>query len=282
MKQAQIEQTFQHELQSLIASGVWDPYGDFQAIAKKYISSDEVLSESDVACFRSDLKERAHRIPLGHILGYSDFIDCRFVVGTGVFVPRQQSAMLLEWLKTQLHAESEAVIYDLCSGTGAIGISAWRQYRNATVYCLENDETAYQYLCRNIHRLADEGSVVALKKDITDLTFFLDKSQSVDVVISNPPYVPESESLLPEWGKYHPENAIYSGQDGSEIIDASLRLAEIVLKPGGTVIVEHGESQIPMVQDLFSRYQFESVLTHTDPLFSDQTGPAVMTVGTKK
>ncbi|MDO6580435.1 HemK/PrmC family methyltransferase [Photobacterium sp. 2_MG-2023] len=282
MKQAQIEQTFQHELQSLIASGVWDPYGDFQAIAKKYMSSDEVLSESDVACFRSDLKERAHRIPLGHILGYSDFIDCRFVVGTGVFVPRQQSAMLLEWLKTQLHAESEAVIYDLCSGTGAIGISAWRQYRNATVYCLENDEIAYQYLCRNIHRLADEGSVVALKKDITDLTFFLDKSQCVDVVISNPPYVPESESLLPEWGKYHPENAIYSGQDGSEIIDASLRLAEIVLKPGGTVIVEHGESQIPMVQDLFSRYQFESVLTHTDPLFSDQTGPAVMTVGTKK
>ncbi|KKD01635.1 MULTISPECIES: N5-glutamine methyltransferase family protein [Photobacterium] len=282
MKQAQIEQTFQQELQSLIASGVWDPYGDFQAIVKKYVSSDEVLAESDVACFRADLKERANRIPLGHILGYSDFMDCRFVVGTGVFVPRQQSAMLLEWLKTRLPVASDAVIYDLCSGTGAIGISAWRQHRGTRVYCLENDETAYQYLCRNIHRLADEGSVVALNKDITDLSFFLDKRQSVDVVISNPPYVPEAESLLPEWEKHHPEKAIYSGKDGSEIIDASLRLAETVLKPGGTVIVEHGESQIAMVKDLFTRYQFESVFTHTDPLFSDQTGPAVMTLGTKK
>ncbi|MCG7498974.1 peptide chain release factor N(5)-glutamine methyltransferase [Vibrio sp. Of7-15] len=282
MKMNDLEREFKHDLNNLKASGIWDPVGDFKAILNKHFSGISQITNQNVLHFQADIQERVRRIPLGHILGYTEFNGYRFVVGTGVFVPRQQSTMLLDWLHKNVDIQPGALIYDLCSGSGAIGVSAWKQHPNTKVVCVENDDVAYQYLCRNINRLASEEHVIAKMKDITNHTDFVDHHACVDVMISNPPYVPNSEDLLPEWQQHHPVNAIYSGQGGNQMIEASISLAESLLKPGGTILIEHGEFQKDIVKNIFKRYQFHSVETHTSHQFSDETGLAVMTTGTKQ
>lgn len=277
-----LEREFQHELNSLKASGIWDPTGDFRAILNKHFSGVSEITSQEVLHFQADIQERVRRIPLGHILGYTEFNDDRFVVGTGVFVPRQQSTILLDWLHKHVDIQPGSLIYDLCSGSGAIGISAWKQHPDSKVVCVENDDVAYQYLYRNIHRLASKEHVTAKMKDITDHAAFVDHHACVDVMISNPPYVPASEDLLPEWQQHHPVNAVYSGQGGDQMIEASISLAQSLLKPGGTILIEHGEFQKDIVRNIFKRYQFHSVDTHISNQFSDATGLAVITTGTKQ
>ncbi|WBG61837.1 N5-glutamine methyltransferase family protein [Pseudomonas citronellolis] len=268
-------------LLALQRAGVWDPHGDLQAIAERYEGDDGAAAQAAVEHFRQDIAERCARIPLGHILGHVDFGDLRLVVGSGVFIPRQQSLALVEWVLDNLALDERALVYDLCAGSGAIGLSLWAR-TGAQVVCVERDAVPSLYLQRNICRVGAEGQGVrAQAADVARLPDFESARHSADLVVCNPPYVPEGMLLEPEWGVHHPQAAIFAHAQGVGLIQASSQLAWLLLKPGGTLLLEHAESQIEQVHTILTAAGFSAINTLQNEAFSDATGPSVLTSGVK-
>lgn len=198
-------------LRELSGAGLWDPVGDLRALTDKHFNPDRALDAQRLDAFRVDVAERCARIPLGHILGYADFGEQRLLVGSGTFVPRQQSLAMVRWIERNLALGSDSTVFDLCAGVGAIGLAIWAASGARTV-CVDSDSTAQAYLRRNIRRLQAQGEVSPLVADITCPQAFAQAHGRVDVVVSNPPYVAPGTELLPEWSRHHPSGAIYAGE----------------------------------------------------------------------
>jgi release factor glutamine methyltransferase len=266
---------------ALEGAGVWDPVQDLQAIVDKHFNTGGLPDPKRMAGFRQDIAERCARIPLGHILGYTDFADLRFVVGSGVFVPRIQSMAIVRWIEQNLILDSRSIVYDLCAGVGAIGLAIWSRTA-AKVVCVEMEATAQTYLERNIVRMGvGDQEVTLCRANINRTDAFESATGCVDVVVANPPYVPRGTELLPEWGINHPAAAIFAPDEGVALIQATARLASLVLKPKGTLLIEHGESQEQQVGFILKNHGFSSICTSINERFSDATGPSVITVAIK-
>lgn len=265
-------------LRELSEAGLWDPLGDLRAITDKHFSPDRALDARRLDAFRDDIAERCARIPLGHVLGYADFGEQRLLVGSGTFVPRRQSLALVRWIERNLALTGDSTVYDLCAGVGAIGLSIWAG-SGARVHCVDSDTTAQAYLRRNIRRLDAQREVSVLAADITRPEAFIQAHGRVDLVVSNPPYVAPGTDLLPEWSRHHPPGAIYAREQGAELIGVSARLAANLLRPGGMLLVEHGEVQSAQVAALLHAHGFLGIHQCQDDDFSDATGPSVFTLG---
>ncbi|OLS61411.1 N5-glutamine methyltransferase family protein [Pseudomonas putida] len=265
-------------LRELSEAGLWDPQGDLRAITDKHFNPDRALDARRLDAFRDDIAERCARIPLGHILGYADFGGQRLLVGSGTFVPRRQSLAMVRWIERNLALTGDSTVYDLCAGVGAIGLAIWAATGARTV-CVDSDSTARAYQQRNIRRLDAQREVSVLAADITRPESLAAARGGVDVVVSNPPYVPPGTELLPEWGDHHPPGAIYARKQGAELVVASTVCAAGMLRPGGALLIEHGEGLSEKVAATLERHGFESIHLCQDDDFSDATGPSVFTVG---
>jgi len=265
-------------LRDLSGAGLWDPVGDLRALTDKHFSGDRALDARRLDAFRADVAERCARIPLGHVLGYVDFGEQRLLVGSGTFVPRRQSLAMVRWIERNLALNGDSTVYDLCAGVGAIGLAIWAGSGARTV-CVDSDSTAQAYLRRNIQRHDAQREVSLFAGDITRPDSFAPARRCVDVVVSNPPYVPAGAELLPEWSRHHPPGAIYAREQGAELIAASARVAATLLRPGGVLLVEHGEAQREQVAAVLDEHRFEAIRHCQDDDFSDATGASVFTVG---
>jgi release factor glutamine methyltransferase len=265
--------------EQLECSGVWDVEADLQALIDRFLhrSSQGRMFEE----FEGGVYERCLRVPLGHITGRVDFGGVSLVVGTGVFVPRLQSLIILKWLKSRSCIPSESIVMDICSGCGAIGLALAKQRPDLKVFCVEPDDVGYAYLVRNANRLAlNDIKVASIQADVLvdDLSSFYGK---VGLVVANPPYVPLKDELMPEWGVHHPSEAIYAGNDGFDVVRGLVWRSLELLSRGGWLIVEHAESQAPDIRHLFSMAGYLEVETLEDSEFADSTGASVATVGRK-
>lgn len=261
-------------------SGVWDVEKDLSCLIDRFI---ERLDKSRaIEQFMLAVQERCNRIPLGHIVGMVEFDDMPLVVGSGVFIPRPHSQIIHKWLENSIELRSGASVLDLCAGSGAIGLAIARRRPDLEVTCVEFDEIAVQYLKRNIDRFACKGiRVNNLEADIRDELAFIRFTQKVGLIVANPPYVPQSQELLPEWSDHHPQASVYSGADGLELIRQVISLANQLLSLDGWLVIEHGEGQAQAVRELFKQSQLANVETIIDKDASDASGSSVMTVGCK-
>lgn len=203
---------------------------------------------------------RASREPLQHIVGRAPFRYLDLCVGKGVFVPRPETEVVVEagldWLR-ESHVSKPTVV-DLCAGSGAIGLSVVTEVADAQVWAVEKSPEAFQYLRKNFEETAKNHENMqissryhavladATKAHIADCTPELQAiCGKVDLVITNPPYVPESQ--VPEQvevREYDPPLALYGGSaDGLLIPEQIMRAAFALLKPGGAMVMEHDISQ---------------------------------------
>ncbi|MGV9563458.1 N5-glutamine methyltransferase family protein [Streptomyces sp. NPDC003480] len=257
------EATLRRARERLTEAGVWDVEGDLSALVDRFLHRAEPVGAH--AEFEAAVAERCARIPLGHITGSVVFDGLGFVVGSGVFVPRSQSTALVEWAAGDEVLPPGGRVLDLCSGVGALGIALARRRPDATVTCVERDETAVQYLRRNVARHAEATRKVTVEvRDLLIPDCLADEAARVDLVIANPPYVPPDVGLLPEWSVHHPRAAVYSGLDGLDLIRAILRHATTVLRPEGRLALEHDEEQPVAVQKLLAAEGFSEVTTLPD------------------
>jgi release factor glutamine methyltransferase len=213
--------------------------------------------------FRKMITARAARTPLQHLTGRAGFRYVDLEVGPGVFVPRPETELLAGWAVDAARAVGPApVVVDLCTGSGAIALSIVHEVPAAVVHAVELDELAHGWALRNL-----AGTGVDLRLGDASAAFG-DLDGMVDVVVSNPPYIPLDawESVAPEVRDHDPALALWSGEDGLDAIRAIEETAWRLLKPGGVVGVEHADAQGESAPAVFSRsaHPWRDVRDHPD------------------
>jgi release factor glutamine methyltransferase len=213
------------------------------------------------------VRRRATRIPLQHIIGWAAMGAVTVEVGPGVFVPRPETELLMEWGLKALVGVASPVVVDLCTGTGALALSIAAARPDAVVHAVELDPQALAWTRRNSDtRVALGDTPIRLYSgDATDPALLSDLDGCVDLVVCNPPYVPEGTPVQPEVGVHDPHHAVFSGADGLDVIRHVVSAAARWLKPGGFVGIEHDDTQGESVPALLSaRRVLTDVADHAD------------------
>lgn len=232
----------------LAAAGVDSARVDAEYLAAHAAGVDRVrvmFAEPDPAFyprFRDLVTRRAQRIPLQHLIGTAAFGPVEVQVGPGVFIPRPETEALLEWAMNQPLPPSP-VIVDLCTGSGALALALAHTWPQAQVVAVEKSPEALVYARRNC-----AGSAVeVLEADVTVPSLLADRDGTVDLLVSNPPYIPDGAELDPEVIDHDPAAALFGGPDGMFVIVPIIALAARLLRPGGKLGIEHDDTTADQV-----------------------------------
>lgn len=222
---------------------------------RRIVSGNEDVSNDAENAFLSAVKRRTDGEPLQYILGEWEFMGLNFKVGKGVLIPRPETEMLVIEANAYLKSKENPVVYDLCAGSGAIGLSVAKFNPFSTVYLFEKYDGVLGYLIKNAEMLG-LSNVHILKYDIFDgCPCDLPKA---DVLLSNPPYIKDSEvkTLQKEVG-FEPDTALKGGDDGLLFYRAIHDKWFDAVKKGGIFVFECGDGQSEDIRNIFSDKQCE-------------------------
>jgi release factor glutamine methyltransferase len=210
----------------------------------RLLTLDEV-PDPDAARFTALVAERASRVPLQHLTGTAPFRFLELAVGPGVFVPRPETELIAGWVLDRIAGTARPRVVDLGSGSGAIALSVAHEHPGAEVVAVEADPAAIEWTRHNAAARAAAGDtpVEVLAGDMTDPGLLTGLDGTVDVVVSNPPYVPDGAGLPREVAEHDPPLALWGGPDGLDVVRGLLRTAARLLRPGGRLGIEHADAQ---------------------------------------
>ena len=210
--------------------------------------------------YHAAIAARSRRVPLQHITGTAAFGPLRLLVGPGVFIPRPETEAILEWATAQ-HLPEAPVIVDLCTGSGALAIALAQHWPEARLLGIDDSDAALEYARKN----SAGTKVELLHADVTKPGLLTDLDGQVDLVVANPPYVPDGAPVEPEVSHYDPSHAVFGGADGMTVVNAIVRLAGRWLRPGGFFAVEHDDTTSSLTCELISGTElFDDVVAQTD------------------
>jgi len=271
----------------LFSAGVPDPAVDAELLLAWALGPDvtrgevhagivrgAALEPEQHAAFRALVRRRAEREPLQHITGSVPFRHLVLDVGPGVFVPRPETEQVAQIAIDALAvaAEPEPIAVDLGTGSGAIALAMATEVPRARVYAVEKSDDAIAWTRRNVERIAP--SVDLRHGDLADA--FGDLDGRVAVVASNPPYVPDD--AIPrdeEVRRFDPALALYGGSDGLDVVRVVSRVGLRLARPGGLVVIEHGEQQGRAIRELLAGDGWLGAATHPDLTMRDRATTAV-------
>jgi release factor glutamine methyltransferase len=217
--------------------------------------------------FAQLLDQRAARVPLQHLTGRAPFRHLELVVGPGVFVPRPETEQLAGWAVERLAGLDAPVVVDLGSGSGALALSIAQECPGARVTAVERDADAIAWTRHNAALRAQAGDppVDVVAGDMTDPQLLRALDGTVDVVVSNPPYVPDGARLPREVADHDPPLALWGGPDGLDVVRGLLVTAARLLRPGGWLGIEHADQQGTALPALVRAHGgFADVADHPD------------------
>lgn len=236
----------------LADAGVGSPEHDAVALAAHALGVDAsevrrlmILGGPVPARYAGLVAERASRVPLQHLTGRAWFRGLELEVGPGVFVPRPETEVVAGWAIDAARACVDTgidspIVVDLCSGSGAIAFSVKAELPQSQVVAVEVSDLAVAWAARNRDRLDLDVEIVQ-----EDAVTALDDLFEVDVVVSNPPYIPTvAVPVDPEVRDHDPHVALYGGsEDGLAIPRLVAARAAGLLRTGGVLVMEHADSQ---------------------------------------
>jgi release factor glutamine methyltransferase len=210
--------------------------------------------------YNAAVAARSRRVPLQHLTGTAAFGPLTLSVGPGVFIPRPETEAMLEWVVAQA-LPAKPVVVDVCTGSGALALALARHWPGARVIGLDDSDAALDYARRN----AAGTTVEFVCADVTDPDVLTELDGQVDLVVSNPPYVPDGAELEPEVVDHDPPHAVFGGPDGMAVIPAVARLAGRLLRPGGLFAVEHDDTTSSITAEIICGIElFDDVVARTD------------------
>jgi release factor glutamine methyltransferase len=219
----------------------------------------EVSDESAIVESYAELvKRRCNHEPVQYLTGKAGFRKLDLAVGPGVLVPRPETEGLVEEvLKHIANLPGPVSVIDLGAGSGAMAISIATEAPNTHVIAVEKSPAAVEWLKQNV-AFYDE-SIRIIEGDVTDV---LDGIKC-DVVVANPPYVPDAQPLPKDVATFEPAIALFGGSDGLEIPKLFITAAARLLKSGGLLAIEHTETQGEAIAQLLSS-DFTQISLHQD------------------
>jgi release factor glutamine methyltransferase len=204
-----------------------------------YVRFDEVVDEPQRSEFRELVRQRGERRPVKQILGRCEFMSHEFVVTPDVLVPRPDTETLVECVLAGLPA-GPAVVCDIGAGSGNIAVSIALARPDASVHATDQSEKALDVARINAEKHGVLDRVTFHSGDLLEPLAGRSLAGAVDCVVSNPPYVSESEfaDLMPEVATYEPREALVSGGDGMDHTERLLADAPEFLRGGALLAIE--------------------------------------------
>ena len=212
------------------------------------VATNQEFPAAELERFDIALARRVSREPLQHITGIAPFRHLELLVGPGVFTPRPETEQLVSYALEKISGKQKPLIVDLCSGSGAIAISLATEVSGSEVFAVELSDEAFAFLLQNAAR--NGLSQANLRNE--DLQHSLTELDGlVDLVISNPPYIPNDAIPIDlEVQLHEPSMSLYGGVDGLDVVrQISVRAMEL-LKPGGVLVMEHADTQSRAIGEL--------------------------------
>jgi len=212
------------------------------------------LSKFEVTQFEGLLKRRENHEPIAYILEEEYFLNRRFEVNPHVLIPRPETEILVDYILQTLDPSYQGTCLDIGTGSGVIAITMKLERPEMRAIGTDISQSALQTAQKNADSLNAKVQWV-----LADLTQPISR-QSIDLLISNPPYIPRhhSKKLPPDVVQYEPHLALFAGEDGLCHILRLLDQGRRVLKPGGRMYLEIGEDQVEPIQRFCEEYNFRS------------------------
>lgn len=217
-----------------------------------YVHGEEDITQDAQKEYEIAVQKRAEHIPLQYIIGEQEFMGLRFKVNSNVLIPRQDTETLVEQVLKIVKPGMK--VLDLCTGSGCVLISVLKNAPELTGMGSDISKTALLVAKENakLHEVDAEW----VRSDLFD-----NITETFDVIMANPPYIPTGEilSLMPEVRDFEPENALDGGADGLDFYRKITEQVKDYLNPGGYVYMEIGYDQGEAVSELMRNAGFTEV-----------------------
>lgn len=197
------------------------------------------------AAFDALVERRMAHEPVAYIVGYRDFWSIRLTVGPGLLIPRPDSETLIEAAVEHFRDHGPARVLDLGSGPGTLLLAALAEWPEAHGLGIDESEKAVDWAERNA---ADLGMAERARFRVGDWTAGLDGP--FDLILCNPPYIAESEALMPDVAEHEPPGALFAGADGLDDYRRIIPDLPRLIAPGGAAVLEIGATQRAAVAEL--------------------------------
>ena len=233
------------------------------------------LSETENKTINNFYARRLKREPLQHITGIAYFRNLELEVGRGVFTPRPETEFVAQLAIDALrsYANQSPIGVDLGTGSGAIALAMATEVSNSKIFAVEKSPEALVFTTRNFQTYAQANGHL-IQGDLKDAFFEL--NDLVSVVASNPPYIPQDAVPKDIEVKLHdPDLALYGGEDGMQVMHFVSATAMRLLHTGGTLVVEHADSQAHQVCQLLLADGWRQVRSHKDLTGRDRAVTAI-------
>ncbi len=208
------------------------------------------ISQDSFKKFDLALDNRISGYPLQYILEEWEFMGITFSVGEGVLIPRPETEILVELALKKIEEIKNPVVFDLCAGSGCIGLSISKFRPDAQVYMFEKYDGAFNYLKKNCQSIGNE-KVHTIMHDITTGAEMLDIPKP-DIIVSNPPYIRSDEiKSLQREVLCEPSTALDGGKDGMDFYRVIADMWQPLIKKNGSLIVECDSEQAISLLRLF-------------------------------
>ena len=200
---------------------------------------------ADIAAFQSLLSQRLEGVPIAYLVGSREFYGRPFLVSNDVLIPRPDTELLVELALAHLPTDQAVDVLDLGTGSGCIAITLALERPLARVTAVDQSTAALAIAQHNADQL--HASVEFLPSD----WFAALTGRRFDLIVSNPPYIAAADPHLARGDvRFEPLSALASGQDGLDDLRHLIHAASTHLKPGGTLLLEHGYDQAEAVRNL--------------------------------
>ncbi|MGC8833810.1 MAG: peptide chain release factor N(5)-glutamine methyltransferase [Armatimonadota bacterium] len=251
----------------LTKAGVDSPRLDAELLVAHVLGEDRAyvfahpnkeLTQRELDELKTCVSRRAMREPLPYITGKREFFKRTFLVSPAVLIPRQETETLVETVLRRVpKKDTPLLILDVGTGSGCIAITLALELPNASIIACDISPEALAVAQRNASSLIAQNPTAVHSGSIsfrcTDFPLGLDDiAGRLDVLVSNPPYIANSDSdkLPPEVANYEPRIALFAGEDGLEFIRRIAQSARCLLKPGGLIAMEVGVGQAERVSEM--------------------------------
>lgn len=214
------------------------------------------LSKDEQSRYEAALVERARGMPAQYITGHQEFWGMDLIVSPAVLIPRPETEHIVETVlelvarlrPQESTAEPRVRIVDVGTGSGCIALALAKELPEAEIHASDISAVTLEIAQANAARLQMEGRIQFHRSDLLE-----GLGQNLDFVISNLPYVGESEEdqVQLEVRKFEPRGAVFAGPHGTELIERLIPQAQTALRPGGWLVLEISGTIMERVRSLF-------------------------------